>query len=130
MQTKKVLYLLVLIVAIVIAIFYFLPKFRGQSTDSLNKNNLNVETAGTELRSITLTEIATHNSKDSCWTAIDGNVYDVTKFISTHKGGDRILAVCGIDGTDLFTGKSPMGRVHSEMAKAILSKMKIGILQN
>ncbi len=82
-----------------------------------------------ELRSISMDEIGTHNSKDSCWTSINDGVYNVTKFVSVHKGGDKILAVCGIDGTDLFTGKSPMGRVHSEVAVKLLSSMKIGTLQ-
>lgn len=82
-----------------------------------------------ELRPITLEEISTHNSKDSCWTTINGGVYDVTYFIPNHKGGDRILNACGKDATDLFTGKSEMGRLHSRVAIKLLSKMKIGILQ-
>ncbi len=82
-----------------------------------------------ELRPITIDEISTHNSQNSCWTTINGKVFDVTKFISNHKGGEKILAVCGIDGTDLFTGKSPMGRVHSKVAVKLLSKMQIGTLQ-
>lgn len=82
-----------------------------------------------ELRPIVMDEISTHNSKDSCWTTINGGVYDVTKFISVHKGGDKILNACGIDATDLFTGKSPFGRVHSQMATKILSGMQIGTLQ-
>lgn len=83
-----------------------------------------------ELRPISLDEISTHNSKDSCWTAINGGVYDVTKFISSHKGGDKILNACGVDATDFFTGKHPtIGRVHSEMATKLLGGMKIGNLQ-
>ncbi len=83
-----------------------------------------------ELRPISLDEIGTHNSKDSCWTAINGGVYDVTKFISSHKGGDKILNACGVDATDFFTGKHPtIGRVHSEMATKLLGGMKIGNLQ-
>lgn len=82
-----------------------------------------------DLRPITMDEISTHNSQSSCWTTINGKVFDVTKFISNHKGGEKILAVCGIDGTDLFTGKSPMGRVHSKLAVKLLSKMQIGTLQ-
>lgn len=81
-----------------------------------------------ELRPISLDEISTHNSKDSCWTAINGGVYDVTKFVSSHKGGDKILYACGKDATDLFTGKSEFGRVHSEMATKLLGGMKIGDL--
>lgn len=82
-----------------------------------------------QLRPITMDEIRSHNSQSSCWTSINGKVFDVTNFISSHKGGERILAVCGIDGTDLFTGKSPMGRVHSKVAVKLLSKMQIGTLQ-
>lgn len=82
-----------------------------------------------QLRPISMDEIITHNSKDSCWTTISGGVYDVTKFISKHKGGDRILNACGKDATDLFTGKSTMGRVHSKVAVKLLSKMQIGTLQ-
>ena len=81
-----------------------------------------------ELRPIALDEISLHNSKDSCWTTINGGVYDVTKFISSHKGGDKILNACGKDATDLFTGKSEFGRVHSKVAVKLLGSMKIGEL--
>ena len=54
----------------------------------------------------------------------------LTKFVSKHKGGDKILAACGVDATDYFTGKHPtIGRVHSELAVKLLSSMKIGTLQ-
>jgi cytochrome b involved in lipid metabolism len=79
---------------------------------------------------ITLEEVSKHNSNSDCWTTINGKVYNVTNFISKHKGGDKILNACGKDATDLFTGKSPFGRVHSEVAVKLLSKMQIGILQN
>ena len=79
-------------------------------------------------KSYTLTDISSHNSKDSCWTTINGEVFDVTGFISKHKGGDKILAVCGVDGSDLFSGKSPMGRTHSPMATKVIASMKIGTL--
>lgn len=78
--------------------------------------------------SYTLDEISKHNTRQDCWTTIEGNVYDVTSFISEHPGGDRILQACGIDATDLFTGKSPMGRVHSRVARGILSGLQIGTL--
>lgn len=79
---------------------------------------------------VTLSEIESHKSKEDCWTAINGEVFDLTKFISKHKGGDKILVACGVDATDYFTGKHPtIGRVHSEMATKLLSSMKIGKLQ-
>lgn len=83
-----------------------------------------------ELKPYTLSDISQHNNRDDCWTTIDGGVYNVTKFVSRHKGGDKILNACGVDATALFTGVSPMGRVHSAMAHKILSSMKIGTLSN
>lgn len=99
--------------------------------NKLSKNGTNVDVVpGSDLKSYTLSDISVNNTKESCWTAIDGNVYNITDFISKHKGGDKILAVCGIDGSDLFSGKDPMGRAHGDLAKMMLSNMKIGTLQN
>ncbi|HBW74297.1 MAG TPA: hypothetical protein DEF59_03490 [Candidatus Magasanikbacteria bacterium] len=45
----------------------------------------------------TLKQIAVHNSATSCWTAVNGNVYDLTPWISQHPGGDgAILSMCGL----------------------------------
>lgn len=82
-----------------------------------------------DLKPYTLTDVSSHSNSESCWTIINGNVYDVTKFIPRHEGGDRILNACGKDATDLFTGKSPMGRLHSATAIKLLSRMQIGTLQ-
>lgn len=115
------------LIAGLIALLLILGLFVFKSLNNTNENTKTSSEADTKI--IDLSEIATHNSKDSCWTAIDGGVYDITNFISKHEGGDRILAVCGINGSDLFSGKNPMGRAHNQMAKTLLSKMKIGKLQ-
>lgn len=48
-------------------------------------------------------KVATHNDAESCWTIINGNVYDLTSFVSRHPGGERnILKICGTDGTEAF----------------------------
>lgn len=72
----------------------------------------------------TLADIAKHATAASCWTAISGNVYDLTPFIPNHPGGDQILAVCGIDGTQAFLNQhGGQGRPQSELAS-----LKIGTL--
>jgi cytochrome b involved in lipid metabolism len=75
---------------------------------------------------ITPNQVAENNSKSSCWTIIDGNVYDITKYAPNHPGGEsEILKICGKDGTVLFA--KPME--HKEGgASDILAGFKIGKL--
>lgn len=37
-------------------------------------------------RLLELSEIASHNTSQSCWIIIDYNVYDVTSFLEQHPG--------------------------------------------
>ena len=51
----------------------------------------------------TMEQVKTHNSSSSCWSAIEGNVYDLTQWINSHPGGaGAIRGLCGIDGTQEF----------------------------
>lgn len=55
---------------------------------------------------LTMAVVATHNSATSCWSVINGSVYDLTSWINQHPGGSsRILAICGIDGSSAFNGQ-------------------------
>lgn len=91
--------------------------------------NTNSSVAVDTTTTYSLSDISAHNSKSDCWMAIDNKVYNVTDFISQHPGRNEILKGCGIDATDLFTGKSAMGQMHSTMAKTMLSKFQVGVLQ-
>lgn len=52
----------------------------------------------------TMADVTAHDSRESCWAAIDGRVYDLTEWITRHPGGaERILALCGTDATSAFT---------------------------
>jgi len=71
---------------------------------------------------ITSAEVAVHDSIDSCWMIIDGNVYDVTEYIPDHPAGvNSILAGCGKDASDMF---SSVG--HSPTAREILGSYLLG----
>jgi cytochrome b involved in lipid metabolism len=55
---------------------------------------------------LSLDTVAMNDSEASCWTVINGNVYDLTDWISSHPGGaSRILGLCGIDGSSQFEGQ-------------------------
>jgi L-lactate dehydrogenase (cytochrome) len=49
------------------------------------------------------TELAKHNSRQSCWLAIHGEVWDTTNFLEQHPGGaDLILKLAGTDASDEY----------------------------
>jgi cytochrome b involved in lipid metabolism len=60
----------------------------------------------TEPAGYTMEKVRANNSEVSCWSVIDGNVYDLTKWISSHPGGKgNILSLCGKNGTAEFASK-------------------------
>lgn len=57
----------------------------------------------TKATSYTLEMVKQNNSEKSCWSIIDGYVYDLTKWINSHPGGaGAIRSLCGVDGTAAF----------------------------
>ncbi len=74
---------------------------------------------------ITLAVIAQHSSRTSCWSAINGTVYDLTSWIPNHPGGEQnILRICGGDGSDEYNGQHG----GSRRTASILAGFKIGPL--
>jgi uncharacterized membrane protein len=48
-------------------------------------------------------DVKNHSDAKSCWSIINGNVYDLTEWIAKHPGGEgTIKALCGIDGSAMF----------------------------
>ena len=73
-----------------------------------------------------LGDVAIHNTAAGCWTTIDENVYDLTTWVSRHPGGgEAILFLCGIDGTEAFHGMHGT----SSVPLAALALLKIGTLK-
>ena len=127
---KKVIWILIIIILLAVGYFYFF----GNKKDTQNMSNNSVpsqvtasnteDTASGTKPLITLAEIATHNTKADCWTTIEGKVYNMTSFIPSHPGGDKILVVCGKDGTQAFMNQHNNG----QMQLNILSQLYIGDL--
>ena len=43
------------------------------------------------LKQYSLADVAQHNTEKDCWMTINGKIYDVTKYIDSHPGGEIIM---------------------------------------
>lgn len=84
-----------------------------------------------KMKGYTLADISTHKTKEDCWMAIEGKVYDVTPVTSSgkHPGGEVIMTGCGTDASKLFNSRPGKGTPHSAMARTNLENFEIGVLQ-
>lgn len=95
--------------------------------DMATSTNVSTTSAQTSVKTYTMADISANASKASCWSNIEGKVYDLTSWIGKHPGGAQaILAICGKDGTELFDGKHGM----DPRAKGVLPNFYLGNLAN
>ncbi|CAN6833688.1 unnamed protein product, partial [Brassica oleracea] len=80
------------------------------------------KTMGDEAKIFTLSQVSEHNQAHDCWIVINGKVYDVTKFLEDHPGGDEVLlSSTGKDATDDFEDVG-----HSESAREMMEQYCVG----
>lgn len=88
-----------------------------------------VSTTPTESPKIASAEVAKHSTKDNCWVIVDGKVYDVTKIIPVHKGGEKAITTwCGKDASEAFNKRGGNGP-HPASAMDILTKTLMGFFE-
>jgi len=76
------------------------------------------------VKKFSLDEISKKNGKEGCWIVIHENVYDVTKFMEEHPGGEEVLLEQGgKESTEVFEDVG-----HSTDARELLAQYKIGEL--
>lgn len=73
-----------------------------------------------ELPCYTWEEIGAHNRRSDCWIVIDDFVYDVTRWVDRHPGGDIICSMAGEDVSALFHSS------HFRNVDAVLDHYRIG----
>lgn len=135
-SSRKVTFLghLTALAAIAVLALTFLTGHTGaQAVWEARLANINASTTPTPTPTTTtpstvagvynLADLQKHATAASCWSAIDGNVYDLTKWIARHPGGQSVIkAICGVDGSASFNGQ------HAGASKpaAALAPYKIG----
>ncbi|MEK9179046.1 MAG: cytochrome b5-like heme/steroid binding domain-containing protein, partial [Patescibacteria group bacterium] len=100
----------VVLIAVVVAINQ--PKGKGkQPPRQLGGQPQNFQTTSTSgskqiLPAYTLANVSGHVDAESCWTIVNGSIYDLTAWVSQHPGGEeKILSICGKDGSAAFNGQ-------------------------
>lgn len=101
--------------------------YQSLQTKLTKKTTTTTTTMSTEtkpLRTIHLDELKAHTKRDSVWLLIENKIYDVTKFLDDHPGGEEILIEqAGKDSTEVFNDVS-----HSADAKELMKTYLIGKL--
>ncbi|PWN53534.1 putative cytochrome b5 [Violaceomyces palustris] len=78
-----------------------------------------------EKKIVTMEELAKHKDHENLWLLIDGKVYDVSKFMDEHPGGDEVLiSEAGKDATEAFEDVG-----HSDDARSLLGPMFVGEIE-
>jgi len=73
----------------------------------------------------TAEEVAKHNTKDDCWVIVDGQVLNVTDFLSEHPGGEKaILLYAGRDATEEFNMLHDPKVIPRYAPNAVIGKVK------
>jgi len=119
MQSKAAIVLGLLVIMGIGSLAYFQNK--GE------KNYENTVASGAEfgLKNITFAEVSEHGSPESCWSIINGGVYDLTAWAEEHPGGAQgVLSLCGTDGSAAFNRQHG----NSASAESALANFKIGNL--
>lgn len=95
-----------IIVIFVVGVVVILTNQNGDKQVAGDYGMTTATTTANDLNSYLMIEVASHNSVASCWTTINGGVYDLTAWIDRHPGGkEAILGLCGKDGSAAFDGQ-------------------------
>jgi cytochrome b involved in lipid metabolism len=78
------------------------------------------------VKKYSLKEVEKHKDKNSTWLVIHDNVYDVTKFLEEHPGGEEVLLEqAGKDATEHFEDVG-----HSTDARTMMKDYLVGELND
>ncbi|KAJ7336273.1 hypothetical protein DFH08DRAFT_285396 [Mycena albidolilacea] len=81
------------------------------------------------VRIYTAEDVAAHKTQSNCWLSHRGKVYNVSKFVNDHPGGDDIiLKYAGKNVSGVMAGKEGESHEHSDSAYDMLDEYQIGRL--
>ena len=72
-------------------------------------------------RQLTYEEVNKHNTEDDKWIAINGKVYDISKYLKAHPGGPDVILGQKDDSTQAFEDVG-----HSQAARDTMKEYYVG----
>lgn len=76
---------------------------KGVAVKASAKPSAKPSAVATVAAGYTMAQVKANKSRSKCWSAINGNVYDLTAWIGSHPGGESsIESLCGTDGSASF----------------------------
>lgn len=123
-MNKKIISLVFAVLAVILVGGIMVMQSRSSSAAASAVTPLTGD-AATPGQMYTTADVATHADQTSCWTIIDDKVYDLTRWIPQHPGGEgAILSLCGHDGSAAFHGQHG----YAARQEQILATFFIGTL--
>ena len=119
---KKIIIIAVILVLLVVIAFFLWKSRQKTAEPALGQTQV------TETKTYSLDEVTKHATQNDCWMAIEGSIYNVTDYITSHPGGEAILQGCGKDATEMFNSRPNDGTSHSGRAQTTLGKYLLGPL--
>ncbi|XP_061559404.1 cytochrome b5 [Phycodurus eques] len=96
----------------------------GNEDDLPANGEDNCKSLKDDVQHYTLEDVRVHNMSSDTWFIIHDKVYDVTRFLEEHPGGEEVLLEqAGTDGTESFEDVG-----HSTDAREMLQQFYIGEL--
>lgn len=101
------------------------PRVRREDADTDADKGEGSNLSEEELPLYSEHEVARHNTKDDLWIIVDGYVYDVTKYVDRHPGGEEaLLRKPGKDNSEGFHGPQHPDSVQSTIKRFIVGRIK------
>ncbi|XP_051552049.1 cytochrome b5-like [Myxocyprinus asiaticus] len=96
-----------------------------ESSVNINKNQDMKDEKENGVMYYSREEVQAHNMSEDTWLIIHDKIYDITKFMEEHPGGEEVLLEqAGTDATESFEDVG-----HSTDAREMLQQYYIGELQ-
>ena len=116
---------IILYTLIIVNLVGFIVFFKGNSqTAATNKNPSMAQQnpSPSVSQKVSSSGLSSHNSKENCWIAYEGKVYDITSWLPRHPGSAEAIApFCGTSSEfqAAFTGQHGTSQVKKLMEEGI-----------